>query len=104
MEQKLRSKAYLFDKQRLQQVVLNLLSNAIKFQQNGRIIVSQTIFQKDSKTFLKVSVKDKGIGLSNTEISELFKAENLHFRSQFKGGDDVVSNGVGLKICKQICE
>ena len=55
-----------FDKRRLQQVLINLLSNAIKHQIQGEIKVEVMVIRgglKSSENFLKVSIKDQGVGI-----------------------------------------
>jgi signal transduction histidine kinase len=54
------------DPDRIQQVILNILSNAIKFTPSGSIhILSKIIFDEfKNKHFLKVTIKDTGVGIS----------------------------------------
>jgi signal transduction histidine kinase len=51
---------------RIQQVLLNLLSNSRKFvpKQLGMILIDVDLPEWDGKTFLRVSVKDNGPGIS----------------------------------------
>ena len=90
-----------FDKRRLQQVLLNLLSNAIKSQSKGVITVLPRIKREDEQLFLEVSVEDQGLGLTQEEIKCIFEPFGT-----FKNRNNRThqSNGVGLSICKQICE
>lgn len=62
------------DEGRLQQVVLNLIGNAIKFTDGGSITV-RVIISSDSKgrDFLKASVEDTGIGISEKDSQKLFE-------------------------------
>ena len=55
---------FLFDRRRLQQVVLNLLSNAAKFQKEGVIEITSNTFTDNNELFLSVSVEDHGVGLT----------------------------------------
>lgn len=51
----------LFDRRRLQQVLINLLSNAQKFQTDGEIVVTADIVYRsteDEEYLLRVGVKD----------------------------------------------
>mmetsp|Transcript_8094 Transcript_8094/g.12463 ORF Transcript_8094/g.12463 Transcript_8094/m.12463 type:complete len:120 (+) Transcript_8094:956-1315(+) len=51
------------DEQRVMQVLLNLQSNALKFTQNGEVSVLASLASEDGTNFLKVQVKDTGIGI-----------------------------------------
>ena len=104
----------LFDKRRLQQVLLNLLSNAIKFQMQGKIKVSfdtveNTGVNREQGTdaqesiLIKVIVQDEGIGMTESEVTTLFEpfhaSQNITSKSLNPNG-----RGLGLFICKRICE
>ena len=86
-----------FDEFRLGQVLRNLIQNAIKFTEVGSINVSYTI--KDSKIIF--TVKDTGIGIDEKQKEEIFKRflqiDNSNSRKY--GG-----NGLGLSICKGLCQ
>ncbi|MDR0831471.1 MAG: response regulator [Bacillales bacterium] len=91
------------DDQRLTQVIANLLSNAVKFtHQFGSINLSATLISEEKGICtLKVSVKDNGIGLSEEQISKLFRT--------FQQGDNSTTRkyggtGLGLAISKKIIE
>ena len=61
-----------FDNRRLQQVLLNLLSNASKFQTSGEILVSLNVENirvlNEGAVLIKVSVEDRGIGMTADEV------------------------------------
>jgi len=86
------------DETRIRQVVLNLLSNAIKFTSNGliRVVVNWT---DDSKTMIKVEVKDTGIGIAADAQAKLFDSFSQADGSTTRkyGG-----TGLGLSISKQL--
>jgi len=56
--------------ERLEQVLMNLVSNAVKYSQNNKTIVIATQKRGD---FVRVSVTDNGIGLSNDQKSKIFE-------------------------------
>ena len=97
-----------FDKQRLQQVVLNLMKNAIKFSHiRGEVItVTAQIIDKagivEGKQ-LRVSVQDRGIGILNSETMQIF-TPLFKTKDQKRRQINVRGNGLGLSICKHICE
>ena len=75
----------------------NLLINANKFTTQGRITIS-TLVEDD---FLKVQVKDTGIGMDQTQIDKLFnwKKENSTFGTSGERG-----LGIGLRLCKEMVD
>lgn len=88
----------LGDPLRLKQVLTNLLSNAIKFSDNGNIVLRVKRIKNDShNAVLKFAVEDSGIGISEEQQPQLFKAfsqgDSSNARSQ--GG-----TGLGLALCK----
>lgn len=86
------------DKLRLEQVLRNLLSNAIKFTTTGSVKV--TIFQQaEDPDFIRFSVKDTGIGISEDNqkiIFEAFQQADGSTRRRFGG------TGLGLSISREI--
>lgn len=63
------------DPLRLQQVLINLVSNAIKFTEDGEISVACTLLDRsDDKIWLRIEVRDTGIGMSEEQRAQLFNA------------------------------
>ncbi len=91
------------DPLRLHQVLLNLCTNAVKFTPRGEVRVSCTQFDvtADGRVGLHFSVADTGIGLSQTQMEQLFRPFSQADSSTTRryGG-----TGLGLAICKQIVE
>ena len=89
------------DPSRLRQVLLNLLSNAIKFTAQGSVSLTVTITQVDEKEYLNCVIEDTGIGISEKNISRLFKSFSQADASTTRkfGG-----TGLGLAISKKICQ
>ena len=94
--------ALIGDPLRLGQILLNLGSNAVKFTEKGEVIIScQSVKNTEGQVTLEFSVKDSGIGLTNEQISKLFKA--------FSQADDSITRkyggtGLGLTISKRLVE
>ena len=85
----------LADVTRLKQVLLNLLSNAIKYNSHAGSIIIDAIHLGSC---IRVTVKDTGPGISEEEISQLFKPfERLQTNS-----DDVEGTGIGLALAKNL--
>ncbi len=81
------------DPHRVEQVLLNLLSNAIKFTSKGFI----SLFYEVADMFVRVSVMDTGIGISEEKLESVFE--------RFVKLDDFYQGaGLGLPICKMIVE
>jgi len=63
------------DQHRLKQVLNNLLSNAIKFTNQGGVDIDVSLVsQNDNKAFVRFSVIDTGIGISEIESTKLFQS------------------------------
>jgi signal transduction histidine kinase len=92
------------DPGRIKQVLINLISNAFKFTNNGHIkIAVSSIGQIDfeqNKTFLKFSVEDTGIGISEEDQSKLFRVFGiiLKHRQEF----NLRGTGLGLTISQKL--
>lgn len=84
------------DRRKFHQILYNLISNAIKFTpDNGNIEIKTT---KDGK-FLKVSVKDNGIGIAREFHEKIFaKFQQVDSSYSTKQG----STGLGLTITKEL--
>ena len=84
------------DPQRLKQVLLNYLSNGIKYNRpNGHITIN---YQTVEENRLRVNVTDTGAGISDDDISRLFKPFS-------KVGDvsaNIEGTGIGLAISKEL--
>ncbi|MFP4337121.1 MAG: ATP-binding protein [Halothece sp.] len=59
------------DSNRLRQVIVNLLSNAIKFTDEGSVTVTISELEKN---WVKIIVKDTGIGMTQEQQAEIFEA------------------------------
>ncbi|MEO1270130.1 MAG: ATP-binding protein, partial [Myxococcota bacterium] len=90
------------DHGRLRQVVTNLLGNAVKFTDTGTIQVRMGITRmNDTTAWLRVTVKDSGIGIAPEALERLFMPfTQVDGSTQRKYG----GVGLGLSICKQITD
>jgi PAS domain S-box-containing protein len=90
------------DPLRLGQVLINLGNNAVKFTEKGEIVASVTTIEKTAdQIVLQFSIEDTGIGLSEEQISKLFKSFSQADNSTTRkfGG-----TGLGLSISKRLVE
>jgi len=83
----------------LSQILMNLISNACKFTENGEITIkAETQFTKDSKSSIKFTIKDTGMGIAKDmqdSIFDEFSQVNTH--SYNNSG-----SGLGLPIVKKL--
>jgi signal transduction histidine kinase len=88
------------DPVKFRQILLNLLSNAAKFTSNGQISISAARVRGEPGEMIEVSVSDTGIGMSQGEISRLFKrfSQGSAETEKLFGG-----SGLGLSICANFC-
>jgi signal transduction histidine kinase/ActR/RegA family two-component response regulator len=61
------------DPGRIRQVLLNLVSNAVKFTRDGHVEVRVAAEPADGRVWLRVEVRDTGIGMGPAALSQLFK-------------------------------
>ena len=83
------------DFNKLRQILLNLVSNAVKFTESGTI----TVFAETTGLWVNFSVRDSGIGISESGQTHLFSAFAQADRSVSRrfGG-----TGLGLAICRKL--
>jgi PAS domain S-box-containing protein len=94
--------ALVGDPLRVGQVLINLCNNAVKFTEQGEIVVSTRVKQKDEHSVaLQFSVRDTGIGLTAEQKAKLFMAFSQADSSTTRkyGG-----TGLGLTICRRLVE
>ncbi len=87
----------LLDSPKLEQVLNNLIGNALKFSPPGSQV--EVRLWREGGNFT-LSIKDDGPGISEEEISKLFKP----FQGGRKGTAGEKSTGLGLVIVKRIVE
>lgn len=90
------------DPLRLGQVLINIGGNAVKFTEQGQIVFSaRTVAQTPSSVTLEFSLADSGIGMSDTQMANLFEAFMQADGSTTRryGG-----TGLGLSISKRLVE
>lgn len=92
---------YIFDRLKLQQVILNILSNAIKFTpRNGRVCLRVEQDEiLDNFAMLSIHISDTGIGIEEKFLPKIFEAfsqENMDNTTEYAG------SGLGLAISKNL--
>ncbi len=80
-------------------ITRNLISNAIKFtKKGGKIIIFS---EKIDSQFIKISIKDNGIGMNEDILKKIFKIDE---QSSRLGTEGESSTGLGLLLCKEFVE
>lgn len=90
------------DQQRLKQILINLVNNAVKYNKDdGTVRISMKYIDKaDDKCFVRISVKDTGIGIKNEDIPKLFTP----FERIGADKTQVEGTGLGLSVVKKLVE
>jgi len=82
---------------RTKQVLLNLLSNAIKYNHANGLV---TILMTQDDQFVRVDIKDTGLGIKQKKLQDLFQPFNrLGYESSAIEG-----TGIGLSLSKKLIE
>ena len=92
------------DQTRVRQILLNLLSNASKFTKNGKITLKirrENAVADIPSEIITFIVKDSGIGMTESQLNQLFKPFTQGDASTTKkyGG-----TGLGLAITRNFCQ
>ncbi|PWD98449.1 tetratricopeptide repeat-containing sensor histidine kinase [Marinilabilia rubra] len=86
------------DKNLVRIVLNNFLSNAIKFTPEKGII---QIFTQIEEDYVKVSVKDNGVGIAKEKLPKLFQASEIDSTT---GTNQEAGTGLGLMVCKEFID
>ena len=87
------------DERLVTKVFMNLINNALKYSfENGTIEISGNIYDDD---FIEFIVRDKGVGITETNRERIFNIAKLFSTEGTKGEK---GSGLGLTLSKQIVE
>ena len=91
------------DRDFLHQVLRNLIVNAIKYRRKVtcEVIVSVDEIKGREMTFLRIQVKDKGIGIKPEDQVHIFEK---FFRSETARKQNTEGIGLGLYVAKMILD
>jgi signal transduction histidine kinase/DNA-binding response OmpR family regulator len=89
------------DSTKLRQILFNLISNASKFTEHGNISVHMFREEVNENEYIRVNVKDTGIGMTEAQLNHIFQpfAQADSSTTRKYGG-----TGLGLAITKCFCE
>jgi two-component system, sensor histidine kinase and response regulator len=79
-------------------VIRNLITNAIKFSDKNDTITVTGRMHKNN--FILLSIKDTGVGMSDTQLNKLFKSKV----DSEMGTNNESGTGLGLLFCKELIE
>lgn len=79
-------------------VMRNLVTNSLKFTPSGGRV---DINAEKGNDFVKVEIKDSGVGMSEKKAKELFSVDNVE---STEGTDNESGTGLGLVLCKDFIE
>ncbi|SMB92194.1 two-component system, OmpR family, phosphate regulon sensor histidine kinase PhoR [Desulfonispora thiosulfatigenes DSM 11270] len=86
------------NKNSIYQVIINLIDNGIKYNKKGGIL---NITAKEEGSYLLVSFKDTGIGISKEELPRIFER---FYRVDKARSKEIGGTGLGLSIVKHILD
>jgi len=97
------------DVRKVKQMLFNLLSNAVKFSPDGGNVTltvrqsnhAETDVTSESSHWLQISVTDQGIGISEADMSRLFKSFQQLENPMTKSHE---GTGLGLALVKRLAE
>jgi signal transduction histidine kinase len=98
---------FLFDKDKIREVIINLVHNALKYTPKGAITLHLAQAPKaagtddDGNAGVLISVQDEGIGIKKEDISKLFIKFN---RTEEVKKMDPNGMGIGLYFVKRVVE
>ena len=100
VDEQLRKKEFLGDPTRLSQVMYNLVGNAIKFTAVGEVMITARLVAHNAAAYtIRLTVKDTGIGLSQSQQDKIFEpfVQASSSTARKYGG-----TGLGLSIVKEL--
>ena len=93
---------WVVDRAKLDELVMNLLTNAIKYTLNGSVSLSLSVTPRESVNWLRIVVKDTGIGMRESALDRIFepftRVHDMTIHSAIEG------TGLGLTVVKSFTE
>ena len=91
-----------YDEDKIQHIIYNLISNAIKFtNEEGKVILHVQESEHLGTPYLKIKLKDTGIGIPSKDIPHLFDRFYQTKNTATKGES---GTGIGLTLTKELVE
>ncbi|MGM0558824.1 MAG: ATP-binding protein [Myxococcota bacterium] len=96
------------DREKLRDVLLNLVMNAIKFSRDGQEISVRVSNPADRPGFVRFEVEDRGVGIPEEDVAQIFEAFFSTFQSRNHSSGDFEfckrGIGLGLSVAKRFTE
>lgn len=89
------------DGRKLEQVLFILLDNAFRYTDQGSVYLKLAFDNTSENPFLKITVKDTGIGIAKERLPSLFASQN---RAETSSGASYGHTGLGLILCHKLVE
>ena len=89
---------FVFDPDKMREVVINLVHNAIKYTSNAKVTVH---LEKTDDKNIRLSVCDGGMGIKKEDLSRLF---TKFVRTDEAKASDPNGMGIGLYFVKRVVE
>jgi signal transduction histidine kinase len=86
----------LGDRELMEYAIYNLLTNAIKYSPSDTQVL---VFSRPDSSFLRLSIKDQGIGMDSRELKQIF---TRFYRTKRAEASGEAGTGIGLSIVDQI--
>ena len=101
LEPKENLEQFIFDRDKIREVVINLIHNAVKYTDKGDILMRQEIITRDNKQYVRFSVRDSGFGIAKENLNRLF---TKFVRLPEAKAIDINGLGLGLFFVKKVVE
>ena len=102
LEEKADLPKFVFDRDKIREVMINLIDNALKYSpRGGKILIREEVVSRSGKKFLRFSVQDQGIGIAPEDLGKLFTKFSRTPESQ---KIDPGGMGIGLYFVKMVVE
>ncbi len=92
---------FIFDPDKIREIVINLVDNALKYSDHGSIFVQQEYRESPQGRMVRLMVRDEGLGIKRDDIPGLF---TKFTRTEEARLSDPSGLGIGLYFVKRVVE
>ncbi len=89
------------DHRKIRQIMHNLINNAIKFTHEGFVTIKAYMVTNQKAPMLELEILDSGIGLDESELSQL---NNIHNQNKERGFNRFHGSGLGLPVSYELVQ